>query len=67
MKLYTYLLTAVFFVASFSAMADDKNRGRVSIPVDDVRLTSGSAYYHAQQMDIRYLLSLDPDRLLAHT
>ena len=65
MRLYTYLLTAVFFVASFSAMADDTNRDRVSIPVEDVRLTSGSAYYHAQQMDIRYLLSLDPDRLLA--
>lgn len=38
---------------------------RMPVPVSDVTLTAGSPFYHAQQMDIRYLLGLDPDRLLA--
>ena len=36
-----------------------------SVDVSQVRLSEGSPFYHAQQMDIRYLLGLDPDRLLA--
>lgn len=35
-----------------------------SFPVSDVRLTA-SPFKHAEDMDIRYLLGLDPDRLLA--
>ena len=35
-----------------------------SFPVSSVRLTSGP-FKHAEDMDIRYLLALDPDRLLA--
>ncbi|HBH21499.1 MAG TPA: glycosyl hydrolase [Rikenellaceae bacterium] len=35
-----------------------------SFPVSSVRLTSGP-FKHAEDMDIRYLLGLDPDRLLA--
>lgn len=35
-----------------------------SFDVSQVRLTA-SPFEHAQQMDIRYLLALDPDRLLA--
>ena len=38
---------------------------RVAVPVQDVTLSAGSPFYHAQQLDIRYLLGLDPDRLLA--
>ncbi len=64
MKLRTYILTALFFTVSSSAMAEHRPN-LLSTPVENVRLTPGSAYYHAQQMDIRYLLALDPDRLLA--
>lgn len=64
MKLRTYILTALFFTASSYAMAEHRPN-LLSTPVENVRLTPGSAYYHAQQMDIRYLLALDPDRLLA--
>lgn len=35
-----------------------------SFPVSDVRLNDGP-FKHAEDMDIRYLLALDPDRLLA--
>lgn len=38
--------------------------GPEPFPVSDVRLTEGE-FRHAQDMDIRYLLALDPDRLLA--
>lgn len=64
MKLYAHILTILLLTLSQSAMSE-RHQDLVSIPVEDVRLTSGSPYYHAQQMDIRYLLALDPDRLLA--
>ena len=35
-----------------------------SFPISDVRLTAGP-FRHAEDMDIRYMLALDPDRLLA--
>ena len=35
-----------------------------SFSVNDVTLTE-SAFKHAEEMDIRYLLGIDPDRLLA--
>ena len=35
-----------------------------TFPVSDVRVISGP-FKHAEDMDIRYLLGLDPDRLLA--
>ena len=38
--------------------------GPESFPVSSVRITGGD-FRHAQDMDIRYLLAIDPDRLLA--
>ncbi len=38
--------------------------GIETFPVSSVRLTGGD-FRHAQDMDIRYLLAIDPDRLLA--
>ncbi len=35
-----------------------------TFPISDVRITSGP-FKHAEDMDIRYLLALDPNRLLA--
>ena len=35
-----------------------------TFPLNDVRLTQ-SPFKHAEDLDVRYLLGLDPDRLLA--
>lgn len=64
MKLRTYIFSAILFTV-LSTAAAERHQELVGIPIEDVRLTAGSPYYHAQQMDIRYLLALDPDRLLA--
>lgn len=34
-----------------------------TFPLEDVRL-QGGPFYHAQELDLKYLLALDPDRLL---
>jgi len=36
-----------------------------SFPLNKVELLDGSAFYEAQQADMKYILALDPDRLLA--
>ena len=53
------LLTAAAITAQ--AQIPVKNE---SFEISDVRLTE-SAFKHAEDMDIRYLLGIDPDRLLA--
>lgn len=53
------LLTAAAITAQ--AQIPVKNE---SFEISDVRLTD-SAFKHAEDMDIRYLLGIDPDRLLA--
>ena len=57
-----YLLPLLFMTLT-PANADTKTKVE-SFKLSDVRLTQ-SAFKHAEDMDIRYLLALDPDRLLA--
>lgn len=52
------------FCYSFCSFACSATRKVESFPVRDVRLTA-SPFKHAEDMDIRYLLGIDPDRLLA--
>ena len=59
----TTLLAASALLASLDADAQITVKVE-SFPVSDVRLTGGP-FKHAEDMDIRYLLALDPDRLLA--
>ena len=54
-------LTASFTVIPANAQIPSQLE---DFQIKDVRLTE-SAFKKAQDMDIRYLLSLDPDRLLA--
>lgn len=52
-------------LVSHALPAQDKTGDKLeAFPVSAVRLTGGE-FKHAQDMDIRYLLALDPDRLLA--
>lgn len=61
--LKTLLSTSTFALASVAIHAQLPAKVE-SFPVKDVRLTA-SPFKHAEDMDIRYLLGLDPDRLLA--
>lgn len=61
--LKTLLSTSAFILASVPMQAQLPAKVE-SFSVSDVRLTS-SPFKHAEDMDIRYLLGLDPDRLLA--
>ena len=61
--LKTILFTSVFAIASVALHAQLPAKVE-SFPVRDVRLTA-SPFKHAEDMDIRYLLGIDPDRLLA--
>lgn len=61
--LKTLLSTSAFVLASVTMHAQLQVKV-ASFPVSDVRLTA-SPFKHAEDMDIRYLLGLDPDRLLA--
>lgn len=61
--LKTILSTSVFAIASVALHAQLPAKVE-SFPVRDVRLTA-SPFKHAEDMDIRYLLGIDPDRLLA--
>ena len=63
------LIKTIFIAAAVAAAADAYAQIPVqmeSFSVNDVTLTE-SAFKHAEDMDIRYLLGIDPDRLLAHT
>lgn len=67
MRIRIAIITISAAVLSVNAAsgADTGIKTRVeSFPVSSVRLTSGP-FKHAEDMDIRYLLALDPDRLLA--
>lgn len=57
------LSTFAFAIASVALHAQLPTKVE-SFPVRDVRLTA-SPFKHAEDMDIRYLLGIDPDRLLA--
>lgn len=59
-KLY---LLGLFFLASVGAEAGLPQKIN-TFPVSDVRLTSGM-FKHAEDLDICYLMGLNPDRLLA--
>ena len=59
--LKTILSTSVFAIASVALHAQLPAKVE-SFPVRDVRLTA-SPFKHAEDMDIRYLLGIDPDRL----
>ena len=61
--LKTLLSTSAFAIASVALHAQLPTKVE-SFPVRDVRLTA-SPFKHAEDMDIRYLLGIDPDRLLA--
>ena len=66
MKYLSACLAAL--ILSLSAYAETESASLPviveSFPVSSVRLTGGQ-FKHAEDMDIRYLLALDPDRLLA--
>ena len=60
-------IRTIFIAAALAAAADASAQIPVqmeSFSVNDVTLTE-SAFKHAEDMDIRYLLGIDPDRLLA--
>ena len=60
-------IRAIIIAAALAAAADASAQIPVqmeSFSVNDVTLTE-SAFKHAEDMDIRYLLGIDPDRLLA--
>lgn len=59
-KLY---LLGLMLMASVSAEASLPQKVK-TFPVDEVRLTSG-VFKHAEDLDISYLMGLNPDRLLA--
>lgn len=61
--LKTLLSTSAFALASLALHAQLPVKVE-SFPISQVRLTTGP-FKHAEDMDIRYLLGLDPDRLLA--
>lgn len=61
--LKTLLSTSAFALGSLALHAQLPAKVE-SFPISQVRLASGP-FKHAEDMDIRYLLGLDPDRLLA--
>ncbi|MEO3691978.1 glycoside hydrolase family 127 protein [Roseateles paludis] len=58
-RVFKALLSAVLASAGLLAWA-----GPTAVPLDRVRLLYGP-FYDAQQTDLRYLMALDPERLLA--
>ena len=66
MKLITQKLVGLLFLAALNpttALAQTEPKVEY-FDISDVRLTR-SAFKHAEDMDIQYLLALNPDRLLA--
>ena len=63
MKINKILFTAAFMLTAAASYAQIPVKME-SFSVNDVTLTE-SAFKHAEDMDIRYLLGIDPDRLLA--
>lgn len=58
------LLLLVILLLSVGCAMAQTSKVLESIPVNAVRLTQ-SSFKHAEQMDVSYLMALDPDRLLA--
>lgn len=50
-------------IVSITASAAS-DTSRTLFPLNEVRITDGP-FFHAQQVNVRYLLAMDPDRLLA--
>ncbi len=62
-------ITTVFLLLFSSVLYAQSNKGRVeklklSTPTEDQVSITGGPWYHAMEMDRKYLRSLDPDRLL---
>ena len=63
MKTIRTLLCTITLAASVQGVAQLPTRVE-SFPISSVRLTA-SPFKHAEDMDIQYLLAINPDRLLA--
>lgn len=67
-RLLQVVMLAVAFSASLQtaqAMASDEGVTMIKeFPMSELRLTNGSAFMQATQLNLEYLLMLDPDRLL---
>lgn len=63
-RLLSCLTATILLSFTISANPKPASTGLKSIPVSQVRLTE-SPFKHAQDMDICYIMGLDPDRLLA--
>ena len=63
MKINRFILSAILIASAWSTDAQIPAKVE-NFNVTDVRLTSG-AFKHAEDMDLRYILAMDPDRLLA--
>ncbi len=64
MKMKRFLCAAAGVVVCLSAVRASIPAKVETFPVSSVRLTQ-SPFKHAEDLDIRYLLAIDPDRLLA--
>ena len=64
MKMKRFLCAAAGLVVGLSAVGASIPAKVETFPVSSVRLTQ-SPFKHAEDLDIRYLLAIDPDRLLA--
>jgi DUF1680 family protein len=74
MKKTLLLVSTVLFLAQVFALAEEKNPAQASeerivkagpLPLSSVRLTGGPLK-HAQDLELEYLLQLEPDRMLAY-
>jgi len=68
-RLLPLLILSACLLAASTAMANgpvgDEALAARPLPLSDVRLTGGPLH-HAQQLDAKYLLELEPDRMLAY-
>ncbi|HYW79259.1 MAG TPA: beta-L-arabinofuranosidase domain-containing protein, partial [Thermoguttaceae bacterium] len=60
-----FRFTALFGCLFFAAVGFGGELAARPLPLSAVRLTGGPLY-HAQQLDAKYLLELEPDRMLAY-
>ena len=63
MKINRFILSAALIASAWGADAQIPAKVE-NFNISDVRITSG-AFKHAEEMDLRYILGMDPDRLLA--
>ena len=63
MKINRFILSAALIASAWGADAQIPAKVE-NFNIGDVRITTG-AFKHAEEMDLRYILGMDPDRLLA--